>query len=734
VPTNGRPARLASLLLAVTLAAGCQQVTPTPAPTATPVPVVASATASATAPAVPVPTEAAAAPPATAAAVLPEGPMSRDGVPTAADWALANAWLADRFVPGSAELPFSFIYDGQRSQDLLLGWQASLGAAEADATLTRQTYTYTDPATGLEVRAEVTVYNDYPAAEWVLYFQNNGPAATPILENIQALDANLAGAAPADPAAKPLTLYYSNGSAALATDFALKHWRLDPGTVFTLAPNGGRSSDGVLPFFNLARPDGSGVVMAVGWSGQWQASFTRDAGPNLQVQAGMQLTHLSLLPGEQIRSPRMLLLFWQGEQLHASNMLRRLILEHYTPQLNGEPYRGPVWSSSTGDLGFNGITEENQIASAQAIVENGVPIDYYQIDAGWFENGWPNTGTWEPDPTRFPRGLKPVGDAVHALGLGFILWFEPERVVPGTWLATEHPEWLIGTTDVPGELAYQANWNLLDLGNPDALAWAETKISDMIGEYGVDIYRHDFNMFPLYAWRAHDAPDRQGITEIRYIEGLYAFWDYLRAQHPGLLVDNSASGGRRLDLEAISRSVPLFRTDHFWVANADQDMTYALSHWLPIHAMGVHASQDTYTFRSGMGTSVALAYNYLAGPPWEWLRARLAEYAGIREYFYGDYYPLFSGVSEGSIWVAYQFDRPDLAEGMVLAFRREGLNRGTVQLALGGLDPAATYTFTFVDTGATVTLTGAEAAGAGLEVALDSARESALITYRRAND
>ena len=45
----------------------------------------------------------------------------------------------------------------------------------------------------------------------------------------------------------------------------------------------------------------------------------------------------------------------------------------------------------------------------------------------------------------------------------------------------------------------------------------------------------------------------QGITEIRYIEGLYAFWDYLRAQHPGLLVDNSASGGRRLPRAAAMR-------------------------------------------------------------------------------------------------------------------------------------------------------------------------------------
>ena len=236
----------------------------------------------------------------------------------------------------------------------------------------------------------------------------------------------------------------------------------------TLAPDGGRSSDGVLPFFNLIRPDGSGVVIALGWSGQWETVFTRDAGGIVQVQAGMQLTHLSLLPGEQIRSPRMMMLFWQGDPLHASNMLRRLILAHYTPRPGGKTYRGPIWSSSSGDIGFNNITEENQIASAQTIMAHGVPIEYYQMDAGWFENGWPNTGTLEPEPTRFPRGLKPVGDAIHALGLGYILWFEPERAVPDTWLPANHPEWLIGCTDVPDDRSYQTHWKLLDLGNSGA--------------------------------------------------------------------------------------------------------------------------------------------------------------------------------------------------------------------------------------------------------------------------
>jgi hypothetical protein len=40
--------------------------------------------------------------------------------------------------------------------------------------------------------------------------------------------------------------------------------------------------------------------------------------------------------------------------------------------------------------------------------------------------------------------LKAIGDAVEKAGLKFLMWFEPERVASGTFIAQEHPEWVIG--------------------------------------------------------------------------------------------------------------------------------------------------------------------------------------------------------------------------------------------------------------------------------------------------
>ena len=109
-------------------------------------------------------------------------------------------------------------------------------------------------------------------------------------------------------------------------------------------------------------------------------------------------------------------------------------------------------------------------------------------------------------------------------------------------------------------------------------------LSEMIGTLGISCYRQDFNMAPLAYFRAADAEDRQGITEIKHIMGLYRLWDALREKFPGLLIDNCASGGRRLDVETLRRSIPLWRSDVTCPANFltsfVQSHTIAFSAWM----------------------------------------------------------------------------------------------------------------------------------------------------------
>jgi len=78
-------------------------------------------------------------------------------------------------------------------------------------------------------------------------------------------------------------------------------------------------------------------------------------------------------------------------------------------------------------------------------LSEGIRLDYWFIDAGWYTHsgGWWNVGAWEIDGERFPRGLREVADHVHKKDARFVVWFEPERVVDGSWLEKNHPEWIL---------------------------------------------------------------------------------------------------------------------------------------------------------------------------------------------------------------------------------------------------------------------------------------------------
>ncbi len=166
------------------------------------------------------------------------------------------------------------------------------------------------------------------------------------------------------------------------------------------------------------------------------------------------------------------------------------------------------------------------------------------------------------------------------------------------------------------------------------------------------------------------------MTEIRYIEGLYAFWDTLRQRHPGLLIDNCASGGRRLDLETISRSAALWRSDFQCRPDFNpagmQGQTYGLSFWIPLSA-AVAGTIDPYRFRSGFGVGVIL--NTAMDQPQQ-LKAQVEQARQIQPYFLGDYYPLTTYSVADTDWLAMQFNRPEHSRRRRTRLSSTGVQRG----------------------------------------------------------
>lgn len=631
------------------------------------------------------------------------------------------------FFISSCEIPFSFSYEGVSSKEFLENWNRTAETKE-HSDWVEHTIRWSDPKALLLVTAKAKVYKRYPAVDWVLNFENQGKEDTPILENIQAAnmvfksDTGL-GYIHSLNGDKCDDAYGNVGQ----NSFLPIDTPLYTGRTYRYAPDGGRSSSMTAPYFNYEYA-GQGTIIAIGWTGQWAASFTHTEEGPTQFQAGMERTHLLLHPGEKIRTPRILILSWKGDRVTSYNRFRRLILEYYSPKENGKPVQLPIalqvfdrYESSKG-----WATEQGQIECAKISRELG--CDAYWLDAAWFEGGFPNgVGNWYATPANFPNGIKPISDACHQMGMKFILWFEPERVADGTQVDREHPEWVLRLPNTR---------SLFNLSDPAARRWLTDLLLKRITEYGIDIYRNDFNLSPLNHWRQNDAQDRQGITEIRYIEGLYEMWDELLRKNPGLVIDNCASGGRRIDIETSQRSVLLWRSDSSgWDSPPEwnQVQSLGLSLYVPLNTAAIRRP-DAMNSRSAATGGAICELDYMSSDfSMEMAKAVIAEARENRKYWYGDIYSLTNCNIALDHLQAFQLHRPDLKEGIILAFRRANCEITGLTVPLHGINTDKKYSLEFIDDeliSKTRIVSGKELVSPGLNLMIEKRDASLLIRYK----
>ncbi len=657
--------------------------------------------------------------------------------PTDDELERARLWF-DASFGGADGSPIAFDCDGTPWTESPAGWDFDLDGPSRTERGEERTLVWRDPQSGLTIRCVALLYDDFPTVEWTAYVRNDGDADAPIVSDLMAMEAWLDGPADAE-----CVFHHHRGSPCTAADYEPFATPMPPGGRVALAAGGGRSTNENMSYFNAewrlptSSPDGwappsatlehagsTGAIVAIGWPGQWAAEFSRGDDGRLRVRAGQEQTHFRLHPGEEIRTPLVVLQFWSGDRIRSQNVWRRWMRAHNSPMSDGAP-PGPHFAAC-GSHQFGEMIEtdeQKQIHHVDRYLEEGLKIDYWWMDAGWYvnEHGWPHVGTWEVDRKRFPRGLRAITDHTHARDVKSIVWFEPERVTKGTWLFEEHPEWLLGEGD---------NW-LLDLGNPEALDWLTEHVDGLIVSEGIDLYRQDFNTDPLDRWRANDAGDRQGITENAYVKGLLAFWDELQRRHPGMTIDTCASGGRRNDVETLRRAIPLHRSDCIIEPLSQQCHTFGISSWIPAHGTGTKG-EDAYCLRSTRVPCLNAVWDVRRDDlDYDLLRRMIAEWRRTAEYLVGDFYPLISYSLAPDAWAAWQYDRPDLGGGVVQVFRRPDSPLESGRFLLRGVDPAATYTVTDMDAENGEERTGRELIADGVAVTLLDQPGSAVVVYER---
>lgn len=594
--------------------------------------------------------------------------------------------------------PASFVYGGQASETLLNNWTRTVQPPVDTPTGRVHEITWLESPAGLAATWRAEVFSDRQAVEFRWLFANRGDTPAKPLTDVYALDLRVVDArrtrlirstggltGPLPPSTEGPAFWVSESSLLAAP---------------TMSAVGGRSSVTDLPFFLLHNDAAkSGVFVGIGWSGQWQADFHPDAARDAsRITIGMLGMNLALPAHEKIRSPGILLGLYQGDAQAGSNALRRTLHDCYIAPLGDQKPLPPVsWNHwFTFD---NAISED--MLKRQIDAAAGLGLEYFCIDAGWFEGGFPDgVGNWTLDRAKFPNGLAPVGTYATEKGMKLGLWFEPGRADPGTRLAREHPDWVTG--------------NQVRMEIPAAREWLFQMMSGFIDEGPVRWIRYDYNFDPLAGWNQSDRPDAQGLTQIRYLEGEYELFDRLREKYPDLLIESCSSGGRRIDLETMRRAHTYWKSDETRNLIAARAQQTGGNHFLPGGLLNTNLPStsgascfDLHSLFAGP-LGFALDWTRLDAPARDRVRQEIAAFKQIRHLLNKDYYPLLPQTYDLSQWVGWEFNDPAAGEGFLVVLRPQESVYASVEVRLRGMEPDQKYRLSRIDGSQARVLTGHE--------------------------
>ncbi|MBO5409914.1 MAG: alpha-galactosidase, partial [Clostridia bacterium] len=424
---------------------------------------------------------------------------------------LCADWSAEHLKDKSESYPFTFKVDGESFNPT--EWEKSVSPA-AQAKYkggNTEILTLTNKAKALEVKAEITSFENNATCQWTVYIKNTGSGNSGVISDFYALDSSFNTG--------KTDLYYSMGSDTAASDFSLIKKKLGSAEK-AFSGTDGKPTEKYLPYFNLCGEE-CGMMLGVGWTGQWAATFSQTKGTT-DIIVRQENLEAYLLPGEEIRSPLVSVTFYDNANpLKGFNMFRSWISDCVYPENVTKDYytvmevAGPTSERTTDEIIeiLDGLDE--------SVYQNS---DAFWMDAGWYEynEGWHDgVGNWTVDTKRYDNGISELSGYAAKKGLGHVLWYEPERLYPGTHFHTvgsQNDQWLIS-------LAGEDNimWNLAD---EEAFRYYCDYLLNSMKENGITVYRQDFNFAPLAYWEYADENyygGRKGITENHYVTNLYRY-------------------------------------------------------------------------------------------------------------------------------------------------------------------------------------------------------------------
>ena len=171
------------------------------------------------------------------------------------------------------------------------------------------------------------------------------------------------------------------------------------------------------------------------------------------------------------------------------------VFDRYFAKMNVKPLTDKKIKGYTSWYNYyQNISEDIILRDLEAISKKTDKVNTFQIDDGYQTA----VGDWlSINKTKFPNGLKPIVEKIHAKGWQAGLWLAPFGAQKGSKLACEHPDWLVkGKNGKP--IMVGANWGgfyAIDIDNADARAYIKNVFDTVLNDWGFDLVKLDF----LYA-------------------------------------------------------------------------------------------------------------------------------------------------------------------------------------------------------------------------------------------
>ncbi len=589
-----------------------------------------------------------------------------------------------------------------------------IATADGDATIERtdRPGRFTVAGTGLTAEVRLDCSAAHGVAVQSVTLTNTGDAPSPAIREVEAFCLPLAVTASDEPwacgfgggvtdgfypprAYRPEPVCFGKARDWVPRTLGWHRWWTGKAVYALRSSPEGRSSNPNLPVMFAgwqAGADGVGLWAAMEWSGRWRLEMGNREDWRFVFRGGPTVQDMVLEPGESVRLPRAHVGAFAGGRAEATNSVRRYIAEVLAPDVGGR--RPQPFVAYDHWFGIHErISEELLCRQADRAAELG--CEYFVIDAGWYGSATKffadGVGNWERiDEDKFPRGLEAVSDHVRGKGMGFGLWFEPERARRGSDWAMQHADWY-------WDLGRGPNLHL-NLTRRDAQDGLIAMLSAWIGRLDIRWLRWDNNHAPGPFF---DAVDPTGKVQFAHFEGLYRVLDTLLERHPDLMIDNCAGGGQRVDFGTLRRAGTMVISDHAEDPHVCRAMQTGGARVLPGNYMNssLYVAEDDperavgpLELLSRMAGSITLN-GHIANWPAEQARMVRRHLDGFRTYRHllmKDFHALTPYPRGPADWDAVEFVDPDAGEAVVLAYRVRG-GRQTLTVHPVGLRARASY-------------------------------------------